>query len=521
MRNLMFLYVFLLGVFLLTDIASAEVLSVSGEGKAPIGQNISVTREDSLKNAKKAAVIEAIKKMNGPTGLTDPKVQAVVDQIAVQIGNDKISDQQNSKDAANNFVTRVTLQIDETEFRKLLLDNGVASTTASKYKILAVMDEFFTTKTDHSKPLRESVEYSHDKTATSENSLSASESSASAGSASSNSSYDGAASFAGSNSSSGSAGAYGYGGGYQASGRQSASASGSAREKSKNASTASSQSSASASVDAKSFDQKKDIVNFKKLVEYQPQNKGPDKENFTYTAILREANKGGNLTFKDNDVFRSNYFTGKPLTMEEMQNSRELSRYVAAAREDQADYFMVGNTIIINNDKAPGTNTFSCDGLVALKVYSTDNQTVIASDARNESAISQTSPDDCRVTVANKLAGFVGATLSSNINNYWKLRDLYGQEYNIRLVSLLGNLSDDVKDSFAEAVESIGGLQSKLNERKSTRSEYEVSIAYKGDKSVARAITSAVKKVAVFAKAERKVEGTSIKFCLEGPCPDK
>jgi hypothetical protein len=510
-----------MGSIIVTSFASAEVLNISGEGKAPIGQNISVTREESLKNARRAAVVEAIKKMNGPAGLNDPKVQAAVDQIAAQIGNDKISDQQNSKDAANNFVTRVTLQIDETEFRKLLLDNGVASTTASNYKVLAVMDEFFTTKTDHTKPLRESVEYSHDKTATAENSLTAAESSSSAGSASSIASHDGAASYAGSGSSSGSVGAYGQGGGYSASGRQSASASGSVREKSKSASASTSQSSASASIDAKSFDQKKDVVNFKKLIEYQPQNKGPEKDNFTYKAILREANKSGNLTFKDNDVFRSKYFIGKPLTMEEMQNSSELSRYVAAAREDQADYFMVGNSIIINNDKAPGTNTYSCDGLVSLKVYATDNQTVIASDARNESAISQTSPDDCRVSVANKLAGFVGATLSSNINNYWKLKDMYGQEYNIRLVSLLGNLSDDVKDSFAEAVESIGGLQSKLNERKSTRSEYEVSIAYKGDKSVARAITSAVKKVPVFAKAERKVEGSSIKFCLEGPCPDK
>jgi len=506
-------------MLIFAGVAGAAEITASGEGKALIGQNISVTREESLKKAKRAAVAEAVKKMNGPETLIDPKVQAAIDQIAIQIGNDKIADQSNSKDGANNFVTRVTIRLDETEFRKLLQDNGVASTVARNFPVLIVMDEFFTTPTNQAKPLRELVEYSHDKSATSAASLAASTNSASVDAASSRSAYAGSADVSANQSSSAAFGAAGYGGTAYGAGRSGSSVSGSVREKSQNASDSFNQSASSASIDQKSYDEKKDAVNFKKLVEYQPQNKGPEKNNFTYTALVREASKY-DLNLLDNDLFRSKYFTSKPLTMEEMQNSTELSRYVAAARENKADYFMVGNSIIIDNDKSASTGAYICDGLVTLKAYSTEDGAILATDARSESATGN-SADQCRVNVANKLAGFVGSTLGSTVQNYWKLREMYGQEYNIRLVSLTGNLSDNVKDSFAEAVESIGGLKSKLNERKSTRTEYEVSITYKGDKSVARTIGTALRKVSAFAKSERKVDGTSIKFCLEGPCPDK
>ena len=261
------------------------------------------------------------------------------------------------------------------------------------------------------------------------------------------------------------------------------------------------------------------MVNFRKLVEYQPQGGTPEKNNYTYAAIVREASKF-DLNLIDSDLFRSKYFTGKPLTMEEIQNSSELSRYVAAARDNKADYFMVGNTVIINNGQSTATGTFICDGLVVLKAYSTEDGSVLATNARSESA-SGNSPDQCRANVANKLAGFVGTTLGSTIQNYWRQREEYGREYNIRLISLLGNLSDDSKDAFAEALEKMDGVKSKVIDRKSTRTEYEVALTYKGDKSITREIGSALKKVAAFKSAGRSSDGTTIKVCLEGPCPEK
>lgn len=499
----------------MAGMAFAEEITVSGIGKAAITPDIAVTREGSMRAAKRDAVVAAITKLNGSTASNDPKIQAAIDQIVIQIGDDKISDQTNSKDGANNFVTKVTLRMDELEFRKLVQDHGIASTAARNYPILIVMDEFFTTPTDHQKPLRELVEYSHDKTGTLDASHSSAESSSSADSASSSGTYAGASSFAASGSSSG---AISVDGNY-ASGHRSGSASGSVREKSSSTSDSNNQSSSASSNDDKLFAQKKDVVNFKKLVEYQPQNVGPDKNNYTYTAIVREANKF-DLNLIDNDLFRSKYFTGKPLTMDEIQNSSELSRYVAAARDSKADYFMVGNTVIINNGQSAATGTFVCDGLATLKVYSTEDGTILATDARSESA-SGNSPDQCRANVANKLAGFVGTTLGSTIQNYWRQREEYGREYNVRLVSLLGNLSDDNKDAFAEALEKMDGVKSKIIDRKSTRSEYEIALTYKSDKSISREIGSTLKKVAAFKSVGRKTDGTTIKVCLEGPCPEK
>lgn len=496
-------------------VAFAEEITVSGTGKAPITPDIAVTREGALSAAKRDAVVRAITKLNGSTAANDPKVQAAIDQMVVQIGDEKILDQTNSKDGANNFVTRVTLRMDELEFRRIVQDHGIASKSARNYPIMIVMDEFFTSKTDHQKPLRELVEYSHDKTATLDASQASSESASSADSASASGSYAGSASFAASGSASG---AVSVDGDY-ASAHRSGSASGAVRERASSSSAMSSESSSASSSEAKVFEQRKDQVNFRKLVEYQPQNVGPDKNNYTYAAIVREAGKF-DLNLMDNDLFRSKYFTGKPLTMDEIQGSSELARYVAAARDNKADYFMVGNTVIINNGKNAATGAFVCDGLVTLKAYSTEDSAILTSNALSESA-SGNSPDQCRTNVANKLAGFVGSTLGSTILDYWRQREEYGREYNVRLVSLLGNLSEDDKDSFAEALEQMNGVSSKVIERKSTRGEYELALTYKGDKSISREIGSALKKVAGFKSMGRKVNGTTVSVCLEGPCPDK
>lgn len=495
--------------------SGAEELAVSGIGKAAITPNISVTREESLRNAKREAILAGVIKLIGPTAVNDPKVQAAAEQMLSQIGDEHISDQTNSRDAANNFVTRVTLKMDELVFRQILQAQGIASTAARNYPILVVMDEFFTTATDHQKPLRELVEYSSDQTATYATSHSESAAASSASAEYSEASYAGSGRYA---ASSASAGEMVVNGNYAA-GAERRSASGSFQERAASASGSAHESSASSSLDQQVFDQKKDVVNFRKLVEYQPQNVGPEKQSFTYTALLREAGKY-DLNILDNDLFRSKYFTGKPLTMEELQGSSELARYVAAARENKADYFMVGNSIIINNGKNAATGAFVCDGLVTIKSYSTEDGAVLATDSRSESA-SGNSPDQCRVNVANKLASFVGHQFGSTIQNYWRQRETFGREYTVRLVSLLGTLSEDHKDAFAEAIESIDGLQSKVIERKSTRGEYEVALTYKGDRSISREIGAALKKVDGFKGAGRKVEGTSIKVCLEGPCPEK
>jgi hypothetical protein len=63
-----------------------------------------------------------------------------------------------------------------------------------------------------------------------------------------------------------------------------------------------------------------------------------------------------------------------------------LARFTAAARDEQADFFMMGNTIILDNGKNTATGLFVCDGLLSLKTFSTEDGSTIAAEARSESA---------------------------------------------------------------------------------------------------------------------------------------
>lgn len=503
----------------------AETLTVSGIGKAPITADAALTRTESLLSAKRDAIIQLVNKINGPRSADDPAIQAKLDLIAKQIGDEFVLDQSTNRDAANNLITTVKIQIDDLQIRTLISDMGVAQTTARNYPILILMDEFFTTPTDSTKPLREVVEYSSDKSA-----------------AYSEKVHDDAASSSDSESSQKSAervsAAAAYRADAQVQGRRntevngyygsaneqvgvnaSASAAGKARYDAAAKSESYNKDSAN---DSRSYGhdvnaEQKDVQTFKKLLEYQPRNVGPDKQNYTLQALLRQTARY-DLAVRDSDVFRSKYFTGKPLTLEEMTNSSELARFTAAARDEQSDFFMMGNSIILDNGKNTASGLFVCDGLLSLKTFSTEDGSTIAAEARSESA-SGNSPDQCRVNVANKMGNYAVGVVGHAISEYWKKRETYGREYSVVLRSLMGNLNENSKDAFSEALESMQGLNSKVIERRSTRGELEVSLTYKGEKSLSRAIGAALKTQSAFASSGRKVDGTKIVICLEGQCP--
>ncbi len=495
-------------------LASAEMLEVSGEGKARINpDNNSATIATATRNAKRSAIEEAVTKLIGPTATNDPKVKAAIEKILVQIGDRKIVSRTPSRDEEDNYVLRVTIRIDELEFLKLMQTQGIAPTGDRLFKILVVMDEYHTTPTDKQKPLREVVEYSHDKTATSEETLSAAASSSSntraAARASSASSVDYAAGGSSSGySRGGSYNAYGASG-HSSGGRSSGYVAGSAAQRSKASAEYSNQSSESARLDQRAFDQKKDVVSFKKLVEYQPQNVGPDKDNLTYAALMREARKF-DLSMMDNSVLRGQYFRGKGLTIQEMDNSPELGNYVAFARKNKADYFMMGNSII----RDLGEN--QCDGVVSLKAFSTEDNELLAADMHNESARG-TSSDDCRATVANKLAYFVGKKLGSSIKDFHRQREASGKEYTVVLVSALGDLTGRMTSSFSRNLANLKGLNSKINVRNSNTREYEVILAYKGEAPFADALGEVLDAVPSLKQADYTVNGTRVEICLEGP----
>ncbi|MEN6422118.1 MAG: hypothetical protein ABFD76_09225, partial [Smithella sp.] len=173
MKNF-FLFTSVLCLFLLTPIIIfAAMHEFRGVGKAQISpDNNSATVMAATNNAKRNAVNVAIRKLIGPSAANDPKIKEAIENILPQIDDNKIIDKKASRDGENNYVLNITIRIDDLEFRQLLQTEGIAPTGDRTSKVLALMDEYHTTPTDMQKPLKEVIEYSHDKTATSEASLS-------------------------------------------------------------------------------------------------------------------------------------------------------------------------------------------------------------------------------------------------------------------------------------------------------------------------------------------------------------
>jgi hypothetical protein len=499
-------------IMLLPAHAGAEMLEASGNGEVNISSDINATRTAATRKAKRAAVEELLRKLIGPNAPNDPKVQEAMDKIVVQI-DDKKNVIKGTKTSESTYEVSYIIKIDEQRFREFLDNQGIATTYDQGKKILIVMEEFFTTPTDKNKPLSEVFEYSHDKTATSEASLSAAQSSSSDTRAAARESSAASAKYAAGGSSSGySSGGYsnGYGGGgYSSGGRSSGYASGSAAAKSKSSAEYSNQSADAARLDTKSYDQKKDVVSIKKSVQYQPQNTGAEDSNLTYAALVEVAMKY-DLELMDNSTLRSKFFTGKPLSIKEMENSQMLSRYVDFARDNGAEYFMVGNSVI----RDIGNN--ECEGAVQLKAFSVDDNSILTSAMQTETA-SGVSTDNCKGLVAKKLAYFVGDRVGASIKAYNRQREAKGKTYTIKLMSALGDLSGRMTSSFSRELGNLKGLNGKLNARGGTAKLYEVTLVYKGEKEFMGALGEIIDRIPSLQKADYTNKGSIVSICLEGP----
>jgi hypothetical protein len=492
-------------------LAQAVDINVNGEGKAAIGNDLGVTRQASLQAAKRDAVLAAVKKINGVDAGSDPKVLAVLGDITKQVGDEYIVSQSASKDASNYLVTTVKLKLDDKEFRKLISDQGIAIKTANSYPILVVMDEFFTTATDNQKPLSEVVEFFSDQSARLRVSDKERESASSASSSYARSS----ASLAASRDS----GAIYAGRGGVAAGYDSAAVSAHAKSRSGSAESAKSSSASDFALDA----QQNDVTSYKKVVQYQPQNVGPSRQSFTYEAIMRDA-ASYDLTILDNALFRSKYMGNKPLTLDQLTNGPELAKYVAAAHDSiKADYFMAGTTIIYDLGKNASTGQAICNGVITLKAYATTDGKLITSDARTESATGQSS-DQCRVNVANKLAGFTASVLGSTIGDYWKNRNMYGQQYTVQLISNVGQLNFQTKRNFTTIISNLKGVATTPVKRGDDAKQVEYSVQYSGSTPIGDAIGDGVSTSDAF-KAypnfDVNTNGTQVRVCLESACSSK
>jgi hypothetical protein len=547
--------------------ACAGDLTVQGTGSAPVkGRDAQSIRAAATLQAKRQATIVAINRMLGADATANPAVAAKIDDIAGQIRDDEIVDS-SSQTVNGSYQVTLSLSLDDKEFRKLLSDNGVAlnENAARSHSILAIIDEYWTNKTDYQVPLQDLTEYSHQtgdhfsdtsRAGSSRNSASAaaaqSQSSASGATAShsaASGNFDNgvrarsqgsqSADMSGSGTISGNASGSSQDGTgtlsasqqaqFAASARQSGSASLDAHSRGQFAaqdsnaaafSASSSASSASArSAHASSFDnhnvhsEDHDNVSYKHLVTYQPPSARPQKISQTYNALTAQLGDY-DLSVLDNDVFKSRYFGDHPITFDQLGAGGGLDRYVTFARtEANADYFMVGAAVIIDEGVNPTLGEEVCTGVLTLKAYSTRSGEIIASGSVSEQA-SGASLDSCAANASRKIASSAGQLVGAKIQEFWKLRTMYGQQYVITFKAT--SISLMVHAQFSKALQSLPGVDSAV-ERIANAQELQYVVSYKGSDSIPVALATALAANPTFSNLDGQADGEQITMCL-GPC---
>jgi hypothetical protein len=291
---------------------------------------------------------------------------------------------------------------------------------------------------------------------------------------------------------------------------------GSVKAASASSSSASASRSASANANYKAnvAQEEHDNVSYRHLVEYQPPSKTPEKQSLTSNELVGEL-RAYDVKTTDNDLFRSKYFGGKPITIDQIVSGDQLAKYVQFAKsEAKADFFMVGTSVIVDQDKNPLTGERSCTGIVTLKVYSTVDGELIAAKTISETAAAP-NLDSCAGNVAKKMAAIGGPQIGAQIQDYWKKGAMYGQTY---VVTLVGpSLSLITKANFSKALQSVPGVQNVDRPRVNDDKRYEVNLTYKGSDPLDQAAALALASNPAFSALDSKTEAGRITLCM-GPC---
>lgn len=514
-------------VFAVT-LASAVEIEVQGEGSAVVTDDIAQVQHKARQEAMKNAVTIAVERVLGADADKNPQVQEKFHKIISQASVYKMKQSDNARREDDRYVVNTVLIIDETKLRKLLSDMGIALGTATvrASSIMVIMDEYFSLPSDLNvaTPLREVTvyKYDHDKSFKDKQALSKSSSEASAVSARNKE----AGSLAATNQASGSASAKSSG--RVLTGEGYASGSNSAKADYSQKGSVDARYSKDQSLDA--AHKKQSNLNYGRFVsatdnehefftnikEYQPRN-SPDKRNDT-VASLGSAFRTYDIRSLNSDIFRSKYFGKQPISIEKLENSEQLGKFAKAARSDaKADFFAIGTSVIVDRGKSTSTGQSTCDGMVAVKVYSTADSETIASGALTESA-SGNSPDQCRTNVANKIGAGLGSTIAHQVQDYWKTRQMYGSEY---ILVLVGDLPTMARIQFTNTVKQVQGV-SNVKLRSSEGGKIEFVVNYSGQGQVGDDIFLKIAGSSLadrFANYEIETEGNQIVFRPAGKKP--
>ena len=485
--------------------------------KSNYSENLAIVNEAQQK-ALKASLCMLIDRTLGVNSSKNPEIQAKFEDLLSQ-SNTYILDKNFTGELIDDeYIAHAYLIVDETEFRTLLSDLGIALNTQAvrAHSIMVVMDEFFARPSDLTQNVLTkevtTYKYSYDEK------LKDTEKASSSAYAKSNSSgknagiYDVKVKSKGNYSSSGAAGYsndYGRAGAaYNSKGSHNNSLSSKGANYSQYNKSASSgrQSSYGHFVDYG----KKENEFFQNIKEYD--TLAPKAENLNYTQpALQNAFTTYDIRALDNDVFKSKYFKGQPISSDKLSNSAELVNYVKAARNDaKADFFAIGVSYITDNGKNPNTGLNTCDGNVFVKVYSTADSEVIASGTFTETAAGN-SADQARSAVANKIGNELGEVLSKKIQDYWKKRMMYGSEY---IVLIKGSFLPYERISINNSLQNTNGVKNVVT-RSSDSSKLEFTLNYSGENPVADTIFMKLYSSDLSAKFKNydyKIDGNQVIF---------
>ena len=400
---------------------------------------VSQAQQNALENALKILIDRTL----GANASNNPQISGRINDLVSQSSTYILNQNYSGEVKDNLYVAKGYFVVDETAFRELLSDLGLALNTQNvrASSILTVIDEFFTLPSDMntSEPTKDvtTFKYSNDEKYTEKEAFKYGSADKSADYISSH--YGSAKA----GESSKEAMKYGYYQDYSG----------------------------------------KENEFLQHIVEYQP--KAPRIQNVNYTLpALQSAFQTYDIRAIDNDMFKSKYFSNNPVTVDKLSNSAELANYIKYARKEaKADFFAIGTSVITDSGINPSIGQHTCDGMVAVKVYSTQDGEVIASGSISETAAGQ-SPDQARALVAAKIGKNLGEVLSKKIQDYWKKRMMYGSEY-VLLVN--GSFTPMERITLNKTLSTVNGIQN-VALRTSDQTQCEFVINYKGLDSIGDAV---------------------------------
>ncbi len=460
----------------------AGEIQALGRASVPISKDAAAVRATATAQARKAAVTAAVEKVLGPGASRDPRVGNKIGAVVAQVPDDAYVDVKSSS-AAGEYQLQVTLVVDDKQFRTLLSDLGIATGTATarSASILAVMDEFITSAREVNAPLEELTAYRREAGASfSDQSRASASSSSSTSSHSSHSAHVDTWDGAGGDSHHGS-----------------------------DASSSASRTRVRNDVAAEQHDNEYYV----RLVRFQPRSKTPEKASQTWNSIAGQL-QDYDLRLLDNDVFRSRYFKDRPMTLDQLTQSAALAGYVKSAKaEVNADFFLVGTSVIIDAGRNGATGDVECNGVVSLKTYSTVDGESIASETISEVS-SGRNLDDCAGNLAKKLGAITGPVIGARVQQYWKRRDTYGREF---VLTLKGqSIPLRTRAAFAKAVKALPGVEGDT-QRASDATMVQIVVTYKGADPLDQAMALQLGDSKDFDGLDSRTEGNQVTLCL-GPC---